>query len=169
MDEQKREILSALSKGSTREDFWYGKNKDDYPFMLDAQFKKNRDLAVWMDMKRIDQQWVCHECGVQFGKKECGKCSEKYPYCMEKGCKIDCYGCTNNQQHYLGDYQYRLKLRYHDWEKYWISWAQTSLTSMTLDDEGYPKSGAIEVYKIKRTPQSEFLAPFGASTSIIYD
>ena len=160
LDNQKKKIIDALSIGSTREDFWYGKTADDYPHMLDVQFQKNPDLAVWMDKRRIDQQWVCHECGVQFGSKNCGKCPIVETHCMEKGCKIECEGCTNNQEHYLGDYQMMLKARYWRSDESWVTWAETSLQSLTLDDEGLPIVKSREVYKIKRSPQAQYLEPF---------
>ena len=57
---------------------------------------------------------------------------------MEKGCKIECEGCTANQEHYFGDYQIWLNGRYHQSDKSWINWAEASLASLTLDDEGLP-------------------------------
>ena len=138
-DRQKLMIIHALSVGSTRKDFWYGTTQHDYPFLLDTQFKKDPDLAVWMDQRRVGQTWVCHECGITFDAKRCGKCPMGV-YCMEKGCKIECGGCTANQEHYLGDYQKWLKSRYKESDKSWIDWAEASLASLSLDDDdGLPK------------------------------
>ena len=131
-------ILHQLGNGSLRKWFWMGETEHDYPHLLDVQFKKNPDMALWMEKRRVKQQWVCFECGVAFGRKNCGKCPKLDVHCMEKGCKIECKECTDNQKHYLGDYQIWLnvlKASYHESDESRINWAEELLTSLTIDDE----------------------------------
>ena len=138
LQRQRVMILHQLGNGSLRKYFWCGETEHDYPHLLDVQFKKNPDLAVWMDKCRVKQTWVCFECKVAFGSKNCGKCPKLDVHCMEKGCKIECKGCTDNQKHYLGDYQIWLKVlkaSYHESDESRINWAEELLTSLTLDDE----------------------------------
>ena len=133
-DRQKLKIIHQLCNGSLRKNFWDGKTEYDYPFLLDAQFKKNPTLAIWMDTQRIKQHWVCTECGVPFGEKNCGKCPRLGVSCMEKGCKFECKTCTRSQKIYLEGYPLWVKARCDGSDKPFTCWYNAFMTCKVTCD-----------------------------------